>query len=53
LLGAVDLWLCWEQAGCGASGFAGWGESCITVTMLEAVDSVSLVVGCYIMVRDE
>jgi len=26
-LGAVDLWLRWEQAGSGGSGFAGRGES--------------------------
>jgi len=50
---SVGVWLRWEQAGCGGSGFAGLGECGIAVSMLVAVDGASLVRGCYIKFMEE
>ena len=52
-LGAVDLWLHWEQSGSGGSGFTGQGESGFAGSKLVAVDRASLVGGCYIKVMEE
>jgi len=43
-LGAMDLWLRWEQAGSSGSSIAGRGESGFAGSKLVAVDLASLVV---------
>jgi hypothetical protein len=53
LLGVVDLWLRWEQAGSGGLGFTSQGESVFGGSKLVAVDQALRVVGYYIKFMEE
>jgi len=48
-LSPLTIWLRWEQAGSGGSGFAGRGECSFARSNLVAVDWASLVGGYYMI----